>query len=181
MGWAEKRDWKQRTWKGRSPSDMDWARLAAYIDGEGSVLINPRRGRIGEYKDIACTFYLKVTVANTDVRLMAWIKERFGGSYKDANTKSYYAGRNCKTSWHWAASSGDAAWILFNCMSYFVIKAEQAEIGIRLQESIGRRVGKFLPKEVIESRREMKRQLLVLKARGRDFDASEQRQHEEVA
>jgi hypothetical protein len=69
-----------------------------------------------------------VTVANTDVRLMAWLKETFGGSFKDANTDKYYAGKNWKRSYHWGVSSHRAAWFLHNCMPYFIMKGEQAQI-----------------------------------------------------
>lgn len=184
MAVFDKRDWKQPFFDGLCPTATDWAMMAAYIDGEGSILINPRRKRVrdGVAKDIACTFYLKLTVANTDVRLVAWCKERFGGTFKDANTRSYYEGRNVKTAWHWSASSNRAAWILHNCLPHFVIKGEQALIGIQLQESMRLSIGsRSLPKEVVETRRGLKRQLLVLKAKGRALDAVEQRQFEEVA
>jgi len=182
MAMVDKREWKSPIFDGLCPTAIDWAMMAAYVDGEGSVLINPRRGRLAEYKDIACTFYLKLTVANTDVRLLVWCKEKFGGTFKDANTKKYYEGRNVKTSWHWSASSTRAAWILHNCLPYFIIKREQAELGMQLQASMGLSAGhKSLPKEVVETRREIKRQLLTLKARGRDLDSVEQRQMDEVA
>ena len=183
MGKFDKREWKCPTFDGLCPSDLTWAKMAAYIDGEGSILINPRRKRLrnGEYANLASTFYLKLTVANTDVRLVAWCKSNFGGTFKDANTKAYYAGRNCKTSWHWSASSNRAAWILYNCMPHFLLKSEQADIGMRLQASMLDYGFRTLPQEIVTERRELKRQLLTLKARGREFDASESKQLGELA
>lgn len=177
-------DWKSPVRDGLCPTEVDWAMMAAYIDGEGSVLINPRNNR-KDYSAPAAGFYLKVTVANTDVRLLAWIKTRFGGSYKDANTAQYYKDRNCKTAWHWSASSGHAAWILWNCLRFFVIKAEQAEIGIALQESMGKYSGagrrQSLPTEVVEERRALKKRLLIMKARGRVINPDQQERIERVS
>jgi len=163
-----------------------WAQMAAFIDGEGSVLINPRKGRRSrEYTTLASTFYLKLTVANTDVRLMVWLKENFGGGYKDANTEKYYEGKNWKRAYHWGVSSRHAAWILYNCLPYFVMKREQAEIGIALQDSMKLFVrgtgSKELPEEIVSERRELKRRLLVLKARGKTIEPAQEERIAEVS
>lgn len=184
----EQRDWRLPAFGWYCPSQIDWARMAAYIDGEGSILINPRRGRIGsgsgKYSSLFSTFYLKVTVSNTDVRLLIWIEDTFGGSYKDTNSKNYYEGKNWKRSYHWSASSGRAAWILYNCLPYFVIKKEQAEIGIQLQGSVSktkRGPGKRLPDDLVEERRELKHKLLVMKARGRVIESAQAERIKEIS
>jgi len=162
-----KRDWRTPTFDGLCPTAIDWARLAAYIDGEGSVLINTQK--FAGHTE-ARGFYLRITVANTDVRLPVWLKETFGGTYKDANTAKYYEGKNWKRAYHWGASAYRAAWILRNCLPYFIMKHEQAEIGIQLQESLdlNSRVGrkKSMSQEIHESRKVLKQRLLVLKAKG---------------
>jgi hypothetical protein len=159
------REWKSPIFEGTCPKDTDWARLAAFIDGEGSILINTR-----STKDrISAGFYLRITVANTDVRLPVWLKETFGGSYKDANTAAYYVGQNWKRCYHWGTCSHRAAWILHNCLPYFIIKRDQAEIGISLQESMAkftRGPGKELPFDLVEERKQLKQELLTLKRRG---------------
>lgn len=184
----EQRDWKLPAFAEHCPLPTDWARLAAYIDGEGSILINPRARNQRRDDDPvgASTFYLKVTVANTDVRLLIWIKERFGGSWKDANTAKYYEGKNVKTAYHWTASSGRAAWILHNCLPWFVIKAEQAQIGIALQESMNKFVRgsgatKRLPDHLVAERRELKRRLLIMKARGKVVSSDQKERIEAVS
>jgi hypothetical protein len=159
-------DWRQPYFDGFCPSEIDWAQLASFIDGEGSILINTQKcGRKNS------GLYLRVTVANTDVRLMEWLKIRFGGTYKDANTKKYYEGKNWKTAYHWGASSNRGAWVLHNCMKYFVLKAEQAQIGIDLQTSLSRNhldSGK-LSDSTREERAILKQRLLVLKRKGIDL------------
>lgn len=161
---TRKHDWKLPAYDEFCPSPIDWARMAAYIDGEGSILINTQKFQ-GETRG----FYLRVTVANTDVRLPIWLKENFGGSYKDANTEKYYEGKNWKRAYHWGTSAHRAAWILHNCMPYFIMKAEQAQIGIQLQESLTENDfrGKNSITEVErEKRKNLKGRLLVLKAKG---------------
>jgi len=166
MAKSPKLDWKVPMYEGRCPSATDWARMAAYIDGEGSILINSRK--LDRYSTEASTFYLKVMVSNTDVRLVAWCKETFGGNYYNANAEKYYEGKNWKHAYHWHVASNKAAWILLNCLPYFIMKHDQAEIGIKLQESMCFK-NKFrkLPFDVVEERRELKTSLLALKAKGR--------------
>jgi len=161
-----KLDWKVPTYEGRTPSVTDWARMAAYIDGEGSILINSRR--LTKHATDASAFYLKVMVSNTDVRLVAWCKETFGGNFYNANAEKYYEGKNWKHAYHWHLASNKAAWVLYNCLPYFIMKNDQAEIGICLQESMNFR-NKFrsLPFDVVAERRELKTSLLALKAKGR--------------
>lgn len=161
-------DWKQPTFGGLTPTVIDWAKLSAFIDGEGSILINTQRWSVKGRERKSVGLFLRVTVANTDVRLMHWLQERFGGTFKNANTAKYYEGKNWKQSYHWGCTSHRAAWILVNCLPHFVMKGEQAEIGINLQESLGsyiRGTG-ALPESVRETRIALKQRLLVLKAKG---------------
>src|ERR1700685_398929 len=121
----EHADWRLPAFGEFCPAPTVWAQMAGYIDGEGSILINTqKRG-----KSEVCGFYLRVTVANTDVRLPVWLKENFGGTYKDANSEKYYEGKNWRRCYHWGASAHRAAWVLHNCLPYLVIKREQAELG----------------------------------------------------
>ena len=64
-------------------SEIDLARLAAFIDGEGCIGISsgPRRGRMAVRQHS-----LIVTVTNTDLRLFRWLTNVFGGIWTHANT-----------------------------------------------------------------------------------------------
>jgi hypothetical protein len=166
----EQRDWKLNEFGDCNPTQIEWAMMAAYIDGEGSICIQTRGRHGGNSRSKKeAMYYLMVQVANTDVRLVVWIIDKFGGSFRDANTVEYNQGRNVKRCWHWTASSNRAAWILHNCLPYFVIKKEQADIGISLQETMlrNRGQGKFLPDEIVNKRQELKTNLLRMKKRGR--------------
>src|SRR2546421_7273627 len=166
--YKQEQDWRIPAYKGFCPTPMDWAQLAAFIDGEGSILINTQKwvvkGRIR--KNIGLS--LRVMVANTDVRLMVWLKETFGGTYVNSNSQRYYEGKNWKQAYHWGVCSCHAAWLLFNCFPYFHMKGDQAQIGMQLQESLSRYVPGTgeLSESVQEERRKLKQQLLVLKAKG---------------
>lgn len=106
------------------PEAMDWARLAAYIDGEGyiRVALNSRnhQGR------------LEVNVSNTDYRLLVWLKDTFGGSVHRGGKS--LAGK--KQLWRWVLDRHRAAELLAQCLPYFIVKKEQAEIGIAFQSLI---------------------------------------------
>lgn len=176
----EHSDWRLPTFGDLCPSPIDWGRMAAYIDGEGSILINTqKRG-----KSEAIGFYLRITVANTDIRLPQWIKENFGGNYHDSNKTEYYESRNWKRCWHWGCSAHRAAWILHNCLPYLVIKREQAELGLQLQVSLSkfvRAAGRQLPSELLEERKAIKKNLLVLKARGVTLEEAQAKRIQEVS
>lgn len=153
--------------------------MASFLDGEGSILINTQKA-----KRVTRGWYLRITIANTDIRLMEWCKQRFGGVYRDANTAKYYVGKNWKTAYHWSLGGYPAAWVLRNCLPFFVLKAEQAEIGIALQESIGPRStgrNKVLSNKELDHRRNLKRRLLVLKARGITIEPAQAERIQEVS
>lgn len=166
-----KRDWKTPDFEHFHPTEIDWARMAAFIDGEGSILINTRKS--ARYSSEAAGFYLRITVANTDTNLILWLLETFGGGFHESNSDRYKKRiPNAKDCYHWNTGSTQAAWILYNCLPYFIIKKVQAEIGIQLQESMNkftRGPGRYLPDEIREERLELKRRLLILKAKGRGF------------
>jgi hypothetical protein len=107
-------------------TDIDWARLAAYIDGEGCISINKQHHRRG-YK----TFTLSVEIVNTDPRLMRWLKQ-FGGSIYMSRPPSLAS--HWKTRMAWKVTSIRATAILSGCLPYFVMKRDQAEVGIAFQK-----------------------------------------------
>ena len=61
------------------PTEMDYARLAAYIDGEGCITICVAHGNSHGRPWPNESLYLNVSVHNTDPRLIDWCAERWGG------------------------------------------------------------------------------------------------------
>jgi hypothetical protein len=142
--------------------DVDWARLAAYIDGEGCIGIIPTRGQAMRRK--SPNHHLKVFVANTDPRLLDWIFETVGVGmcYRLPNSPSLAANINSgkwKPRFQWWVTAKPAAQILEGCLPYFIIKREQAEIAIAFQKTKtfhGKgRLREHLPANVIQMRDEM--------------------------
>ena len=57
------------------PTEMDYARLAAYIDGEGCISTGASRAKNWKRESV----YVNLSVHNTDCRLIDWCAERWGG------------------------------------------------------------------------------------------------------
>ena len=116
------------------PSHIDWVRLAAYIDGEGHIGIYLNKNRKSKNgRDIRLE-YLSITVVNTDPRLVEWCYNTFGGKIlsiprKEVNRKKH------KPCYEWKVVAKFAAEILTGCLPYFLVKTEQAEIGLAFQRT----------------------------------------------
>jgi hypothetical protein len=145
------------------PSEINWARLAAYIDGEGSVNLTPRRTNTGG----TITLCAKVVVANTDFRLAHWLSENFGMKYRcDSARENHLRWKPC----FWATACGyRACWIARNAMPWLLLKAEQAKVLLEHQETIGsfeRGSGVKTPIDILEYRNKLRNRLHELNKRG---------------
>lgn len=142
-------------------SQIDWARLAAYIDGEGCISIKAVKGYNAAARRV---FYIDVTVANTDFRLTAWLQRTFGGSSRASKPGSRPKGHAPVAQWN--VASRHAANLIQYCLPYFIIKREQADVALAFQETIlpGKPYGcKGRPQELIDRQDAFKRQLIALK------------------
>lgn len=142
-------------------AQVNWARLAAYIDGEGCIRIAGVKGATPYSRRV---LYVEVTITNTDVRLGAWLQATFGGSV-------YVSKANAKNpKWSpavaWVVGSRHAATLLEYCLPYFLIKREQANVALSFQSTIvaDRRYGcKGRPVELIDQQMKLRDQLQTLK------------------
>jgi hypothetical protein len=143
----------------KTPSQIDWARLAAYIDGEGSIHIATAKARHWKRGYM----YVDLRVTGTDARLALWLQQNFDGKVYWSKRK---AGRNWKPAFHWVLACRQAHHVLSNCLPYFVMKRDQAEIAIAFQETRHRWGRAGAPKEVVEHQRLLQSNLLQLTKRG---------------
>jgi hypothetical protein len=128
--------------KGQSPTDIkvfsanlakvteiDCARLASFIDGEGTIYINRSRPRGGHKSR---THALSVTVKNNSELLMSWLRDTFMGSVlPDRGGLSPLTKR---PGWTWRLNERQAEILLERCLPYFIIKRQQAEIGLAFRD-----------------------------------------------
>lgn len=111
-------------------SEIDCARLAAYIDGEGTIYINQTRPN-GEHR--SRTHKLSLSVKNNSVILMLWLKKTFWGSAWP-DKKNTVSPLTKRIGWTWRVNERQAEAVLRRCLPYFIIKRQQAEIGIAFRE-----------------------------------------------
>jgi hypothetical protein len=102
---------------------MDWARLAAFIDGEGTICSQLQTMSKGKCR----TEKLIVQVANTDIRIPAWCQRRFGGALNRFRASNPEAGKPYAV---WSVASLMAEEIIRGCMPYFIAKGEQAKVAL---------------------------------------------------
>lgn len=117
------------------PTSIDWARLAAFIDGEGCITISRMVNKSRRTASKWTSYGLMVQITNTDMRLNVWLG-RFDqdASYKKkSNVQSSFP--NALPQHSWTVRGWKAHRILVHCLPYFVLKLDQAERGIAFQES----------------------------------------------
>jgi hypothetical protein len=107
-------------------SEIDFARLAAFIDGEGSVYINCPGGKNSRYK---IQHRLSIIISNTNPILMNWLKSTFDGSvYHVKYENCKHLGK--KPIMRWQMNERMAAHLLERVLPYMMLKKGQAEIGL---------------------------------------------------
>src|ERR1700733_1753313 len=116
-------------------AETDWIKLAAFIDGEGSISVKNLTTKTGRYSQ------LFVAIANTDPRLPMWCKERFGGLLYacDSNPKKSDKWRRA---YRWITHSAQAETILLGCLPHFLLKREQAEVALAYRKTFRVKTGK---------------------------------------
>src|SRR5438309_4665942 len=151
----------------QKPTEIDWIRLAAFIDGEGCIMIryvtNPKRKRRGYHQ-------LAVYVTNTDLRLPRWCQDTFGGTIQTSKTKYQAQVIRPNETYHWTVSAKAAEDILRGCLPYFLIKREQADIGLAFRTTVfnhrarkGTQGTIRLSEDVIQQREKFRWELAALK------------------
>lgn len=164
-------DWRGEEYLGLKPSIIDWARLAAFIDGEGCIRLGMKRNSSTVYSTV---FYALMVVTNTDPRLARWCRDVFGMVVR---LKKHTPGSRAGNEHKWkpcyfsTASGFRACWILNNCLPWFLLKREQAETVLAHQETTyadgyRRRPGSKTPQDILEYRLSLKTKLAELNKRG---------------
>lgn len=96
---------------------------AGFFDGEGCVSVHSR----GRQWSV-----LKASISNTDLPVLEDFKGRFGGGIYRGSSR-----RGVKPWWKWEATSKAAANFLETILPYSKIKAEQIEVALEFQDTMG--------------------------------------------
>lgn len=112
----------------RTPTELDFARLAAIIDCEGHIAINTGKTHR--------THILQVTVGNRDRRLLEWCLAHFGG-FICSNVYEKTNPRNAEVR-RWRITGPTASGAIQRCLPYLIIKREQAEIVMEFRATFDR-------------------------------------------
>lgn len=91
---------------GQKPTDTDWAYLAAYIDGEGSVTIS---------QGGSC----QLEIASVNPHVLDWIGATFGGTVGRVNTKAR------RSLFRWRIYGSDLRVLIPNLLTYSKVKGDQ--------------------------------------------------------
>jgi hypothetical protein len=155
-------------------SEIDWAKLAVLIDGEGSIGISKQRPGKAQRHKVEFIYHMRTFIVNTDPRLILWCQERFGGSISG---KPRADRKNHRPCWIWTVVSRAAEDILDRCLPHFIIKREQAEIALAFQKTMRRsshsRWNGGTPDDVLVFRNHCFEELKRLKHEPMSIDATE--------
>lgn len=111
---------------------MDYARLAAYIDGEGNIELRKASIKAGKRRG---KYAIRVKVTNTDFRLIKWLLDNFGGAFFPFDKPKYL---RKSVLYDWYVSGKCAGLILERCLPYFISKSEQAELAIEFRSTFSK-------------------------------------------
>lgn len=108
--------------------DINYARLAAYVDSDGTIGIAKQPGR---KKWRTQRYVLRLVVSNTRRELPEWCLNTFNcGSIQSNHGKRF----GDKTLYHWVVGSRDTVKLLEKIKPYLIIKREQADLGLEFYD-----------------------------------------------
>jgi hypothetical protein len=134
------------------------AYIAGLFDGEGSIVIGCSPGRT---KQANPSYWLQVSITNTDRELIDWLHSTLGGHIADgSHNPSRGKQRPC---WAWRATSRQAQSFLQKILPYLRTKKSQALIAIEFQEHMtGTASTKVLSAKLLEVREAYRKKLRSL-------------------
>jgi hypothetical protein len=114
--------------------ELEKAYIAGIVDGEGTVTLAKHHKN-----ETPIPF---VSVANNNLKLLQWIKHRFGGLI--ASKKKYKPQHN--DSFVWSVRHDRALSFLKGIVKYLIVKKPQATLILKKYKTVTHRAGKYTPK-----------------------------------
>lgn len=140
------------------PGDEEVAYLAGLIDGEGHINIRRMKPAKETHNP---THSVRVTVTNTDEKMIDWLVDTVGGSKHLREREE----ENWSDSWNWEVYGDNAEQLLDAVRPYLVTKRTHADLGIMLQGT--KQQGKPLTDKTLKLRDSIYYNLKRLNSRGR--------------
>lgn len=135
------------------------AYLAALIDGEGTIGIFKTMGQ----RSLSPSYYVQVTVVNTNTTLMRWLVDEIGGSSEPRKDSKSRDPRH-KQAHHWRVHGLNVDALLEAIRPYLICKRKQADLALQLRALY--RQGSVLTPADLSAREALKQQMHVLNKRG---------------
>jgi hypothetical protein len=142
-------------------SETELAYFAGLLDGEGCFGF----GNFGKH-----TFVCRLSMGNTNLRLLSWVKDRFGGTIFPER-RSGPGSHRWKPVFRWVAAAADLEQIIPAILPYLVGKREQAELVLLYRQTLqppikGHRSAPIIPEAVKAERHRIVNAMAVLNKRG---------------
>lgn len=122
-------------------SKANWAFAAGFFEGDGSTGISRTayRGNRSGYR-----YEAWFAIANTDLRLLRWLKRRFGGHISEYRTRNANPVRFKSTHrvFAWQLRAGQLAEFLKGILPFLVGKRRIVQHVLRFRQRIDRKPGK---------------------------------------
>lgn len=134
------------------------AYVAGVLDSDGWFSIKMSKGKKSP------VFQIRMGVSNTNIELILFFKQNFGGTFRERKRKE----TNWKNEFIWELGNLKAYELIKRVKEHLIIKKQQAEICIKLQESLNKNNAdsKGLTTEVINYRFILKEKINNLNKRG---------------
>lgn len=134
-----------------SVSAFKIAYLAGLLDGEGSICILRGSHKETEERVWFEKYTLRLSITNTDLFLLEWVRKNFGGSIhprKEVNVR-------WKKAWIWYCGGKTAESIIRKCLRFCISKKEQAKIALTFRVTFkGNRTAYRIPSNILKERAE---------------------------
>lgn len=126
--------------------------LAGIIDGEGSICIEIQSRSVRWNRK--CDYYsLRLLVINTNLPLLNWIQENFGGTIRERPKVE-----NRRLCYRWNIFSHNAAEILKACQPYMIVKKAHTNVFIEFTSTMTK-ANSRLSDEMLSYRKDLYHQL----------------------
>lgn len=144
---------------------IDRRYLAGLIDGEGCIYFTKKSDTEKNKRETYVN--LRLSISNTYKPLMDRLHDEFGG-YLRIHTDKYRfkSGRYRKMGYDLVLCNKQAENLIHECLPYFIIKKERAEIALDIRKNVFKYQGYIVPEKEMQKRKNLIDKLRELNKKG---------------